>query len=53
MRELSANEMEVWLYDVKRNLQVSRLCDVIEGDFLIRSVMVQWLNYSPFSFGEI
>ncbi len=33
MRELSANEMEVWLYDVKRNLQVSWLCDVIERDF--------------------
>ncbi len=22
MKELSANDMEVWLYDVKRNLQV-------------------------------
>ena len=24
MRELSANEMEVWIYDVKRNPQVSK-----------------------------
>ncbi len=24
MKELSANEMEVWLYDVKRNLQVKK-----------------------------